>query len=124
MLSKTNTIWLVAYVVWICLLLAALFQARDYTLEHLADETSRGQWQQFKRDTRAKTGLDGPVEGPVQRKVPRPDEPPQLLLLRDYFGTCVSGTVLFGSALFAMIMIALRGAFSRQKIGRTGPDEA
>jgi hypothetical protein len=113
MISKTNMIWLVAYIIWIGVLLGALFQARSYTIENLSDDASRANWLSFKQDARPKSGIDGPVEGPVQRRVPKPNEPPQLLLLRDYFGTCLAGTLIFGSALFIMIMIALRGVFAK-----------
>jgi hypothetical protein len=112
---KANLAWLFAYLVWIGALVAALFQARAYTIENLSGDAPRADWQEFKSDTRATSGIDGPVEGPVQRKVPRPDEPPQLLLLRDYFATCLAGTFLFGSALFVMMMVALRGVFSQPR---------
>ncbi len=46
---------------------------------------------------------------PVRRKAPSSDEPPALVLMRDYFGVMLSGAVLFGSLLFAVLAIALRG---------------
>lgn len=111
--TTRNIVWLAAYAVWIVALLVGLLQARSYTIANLSNTASQAEWQRFKDDARSKSGIDGPVEGPVQRKVPKPDEPPQLLLMRDYFGTCLAGTLLFGSALFAMIMIAIRGSLAK-----------
>ncbi|MCG8586652.1 MAG: hypothetical protein MI757_18270 [Pirellulales bacterium] len=114
-LSKTNIGWLVAYAIWIAAFVVALLEARRYTIAHLSGAQSQADWQRFKEDARAKSGIDGPIEGPVQRKVPKPDEPPQLLLLRDYFAVCLAGTLLFGSVLFVMLMVAIRGSLSRPR---------
>ena len=109
-MRKANIAWLLGYVVWTSVLLVILVQARQYTLDNLSGDEARAEWQKFKLAAREQSGVDGPIEGPVLRKVPKPDEPPQLLLMRDYFGTCIAGTLLFGSALFVMLMIAFRGA--------------
>ena len=114
-MRRTNIIWLTIYFVWTAVLVGGLFQARSYTIENLTSDASQAEWQRFKEEQRPKSGVDGPVEGPVQRRVPKPDEPPQLLLLRDYFGTCLAGTLLFGSALFVMLMVAIRGALAKPR---------
>jgi len=116
MMRKANIAWLAGYVVWISVLLAVLFQARQYTLTHLASDEARAEWQKFKQAAREQSGADGPVDGPVLHKVPKSDEPPQLILMRDYFGMCIAGTLLFGSALFVVLMIALRGAVAKPRV--------
>ena len=112
-MSKVNIAWLFGYAVWIGALLFMLFQARQYTFDHLTSDEALADWQRVKEDAREESGIDKPVEGPVQRKVPKSDEPPQLILLRDYFGMCVAGTILFGTALFVVLMIAFRGALAK-----------
>ena len=117
-MSKANIAWLLGYVVWISVLLVMLVQARQYTLDNLTGEEARAEWQKFKQAAREQSGPDGPV----QRKVPKSDEPPQLILMRDYFGTCIAGTLLFGSALFVVLMIAIRGAARTGSIDRQQND--
>lgn len=107
-MTRTSIAWLVCYVAWMALLLGGLFWARQTAFRVYGGVAAQADWNQF-RDDMARLARDGPVE----RRPPKSPEPPALVLMRDYFGVSLVGAVVFGSLLFAMLMGATRGAFTR-----------
>jgi len=59
---------------------AVMLRWRETRLARLADPASQAAWDAFRADMR----LESDATGPVQRKVPRSPEPPELVWLRDY----------------------------------------
>ncbi|MCA9210741.1 MAG: hypothetical protein KDA55_20420 [Planctomycetales bacterium] len=110
-LTPANIGWLIGYGVTIAALLYALYSMRPGLIESFESAGAQEQWQAFVDD--AKRQAAG--EGPVTRRVPRSAEPPTLVLLRDYFSTCVAGAVIFGSALYFSTMFFVRGIFSARR---------
>ena len=94
----------------VCLLAAlvvppALFlRWRETRLEELSRPDVQAQWDAFRADMRTQSDRSGPV----QRKVPRSPEPPELVWLRDYVLLAVTAWVVFvgvlGSVLLAMVV--------------------
>lgn len=99
----------------VCLLAAlvvppALFlRWRETRLEELSRPDVQAQWDAFRADMRTQSDRSGPV----QRKVPRSPEPPELVWLRDYVLLAVTAWVVFvgvlGSVLLAMVVGVARG---------------
>ena len=112
-LRAAHLVWLAAYLATIAALILGLLAVRRTTLHEMDTPEARAQWQAW-RD--APVNQDGP--GPVRRRPPSSDEPPALVLMRDYFGVVMSASLVFGSLLFAAIMLAVRGAFSRDETKR------
>jgi len=102
-----NLIWLVAYLVYVAAVVLLVLYARGVTLREMDTPEARAQWQAWRE---APPNQD--TGGPVRRQPPSASEPPALLLMRDHFAVVMSGAVIFGSLLFAAIMMAARGVLS------------
>lgn len=92
-----------------------LLQLRAGWLEALESPAVQADWDAFRRDMRAQSGRDAPVTGPVQRKVPRSEEPPLKVWLREYVGLAVAAWVLFGSVLFGFFAALIVGLFTQNQ---------
>lgn len=92
-----------------------LFRARDAWLADLARPGVQEDWDAFRSDMRAQSGSDGPVTGPVKRKVPRSAEPPLLVWLRDYPVLAVVAWVLFGSVVCGFLGLAIVGLLAENQ---------
>jgi hypothetical protein len=80
----------------------ALANARDDAIEILSTPEERAHWQKWK----AEAAREG---GPVARRPPKSDEPPTLVLLRDYFMVMVGASLVFYTFLFALAVFLGRG---------------
>jgi hypothetical protein len=92
-----------------------LLQLRAGWLEALESPAVQADWDTFRRDMRAQSGRDAPVTGPVQRKVPKSEEPPLKVWLREYVGLAVVAWVLFGSVLFGFFAVLIAGLFAENQ---------
>jgi hypothetical protein len=112
-MSLTNGLWLAGYVLLMAGLAAAMFAAQASVIATYDTPQARAEWEAW-RAAAKKQSVDNQtgVEGPVQRKVPKSAEPPALVLMRDYFGVCLAGSLFFSSLLFGVTMIVVRGALS------------
>lgn len=86
-----------------------LWMVRDRWIEEWSRPEAREQWDEFRGAMRRQTGRDGPV----QRKVPRSEEPPQLVWLRDYFPLACAAWVVFGGVLWMVTAIFVLGTIRR-----------
>ncbi|MBW3595757.1 MAG: hypothetical protein KY475_00615 [Planctomycetes bacterium] len=107
-MSRSAAVWLILYIAWMSLLVGGLIAGRQAVLQAYSGAEAKAEWDEFRRDM-AKLS----EEGPVKRRAPKSPEPPALRLMRDYFGVCLTATIVFGSLLFAMLAGAGRGAFSQ-----------
>jgi hypothetical protein len=92
-----------------------LLQLRAGWLEALESPAVQADWDAFRRDMRAQSGRDAPVTGPVQRKVPKSEEPPLKVWLREYVGLAVAAWILFGSVLFGFFAALIAGLFAQNE---------
>jgi len=91
--------WLIGYAVLIASVIAAMFWARHTAITRLSSSQSISDWQAWRSDVQSQQGHPGPVE----RRVPKSNEPPALVLMRDYFGILMTGAMLFSSVLYWII---------------------
>lgn len=111
MKRKNRTIvWvsLLAYAVLVGSVVLALFSIRESTLAESDDEQSRIEWQKWKAEAAQQDG----TRSPVQRSVPKTDEPPLHLLARDHFPAMVVGLILPLTALYWFIVWLVRGVMN------------
>ncbi len=106
--TAANFVWLIAYLAMVVCVSFALLRYRDVATNRYATEQAGAQWQEWRRGA-AELGKSGPVK----RRMPKAVEPPALLLMRDYFGSCLAISLLLSSALFLWFMVSLRGALRR-----------
>jgi len=105
-LQKAGLQWLIAYLLTMALVVWAVFHVRTRAMETLDTPQARAEWEEW-REAAGKQS----IAGPVHRRTPASDEPPTVVLLRDYFGMVLGAAIVFSSALFATTMIAVRGAY-------------
>lgn len=94
---RRRTAWprAVAAVVIACWLAAvavpplALVAWRDRRLAEIAGPEAQAEWDAFRADMQKQSG----TTGPVQRKVPKSVEPPELVWLRDYHRLAITAWV-------------------------------
>lgn len=88
----------------------ALVAWRDHRLAEVASPEAQAEWDAFRDDMRRQSGR----EGPVQRKVPKSAEPPELVWLRDYLVLAIAAWVtlvgLLGGFLAAIAVGLARAA--------------
>jgi hypothetical protein len=107
--SRTHAVLLMGYVVTLCAVLAAIVYARKEAISTFTTPEAQQQWNDWRIAAKEHAG-----QGPVQRRMPKSDEPPSLVLLRDHFTVVIAATVVFTSALYAMIAYLVRGALSKK----------
>lgn len=108
--SRTVTVVAAACLLAALVVPPALFlRWRETRLAELSRPDVQAQWDAFRADMRTQSDRSGPV----QRKVPRSPEPPELVWLRDYVLLAVTAWVVFvgvlGSVLLAMVVGVARG---------------
>ena len=109
-------IWLIVYALLMAAAIGLLAAARSWTLKTLSRQEARSDWEAWRAAAQKQTGR----QGPVMRRVPRTAEPPALVLMRDYYGTCVAAAVVLLSALYVTLMILVRGVLGGGSVrGRT-----
>ena len=99
---------------------AGLAWWRAGRLAELADPAVQAEWDTF----RAAMRRESDRSGPVQRKVPKSAEPPELVWLRDYFWLAVAAWVVLGGTLggfLAIIVLGVAGSAGATGRGSTGP---
>jgi hypothetical protein len=94
------------YAVVMAALVASLFMARNLAMSRFDSPAAQGDWQQWRDAVSEKEQADDPV----RRVVPKSDEPPSLVLLRDYFATCLVTAVVLSTALYWTMVLLIRGA--------------
>jgi hypothetical protein len=101
---------------------AALAWWRAGRLAQLADPAVQAEWDAFRDAMRRESDRSGPV----QRKVPKSAEPPELVWLRDYFWLAVAAWVVLGGTLggfLAVVVLGVAGLSAQDQPGREGDDE-
>jgi len=101
-LAPGNLISLVLYLLFIGAMVWKLYDLRAEMIEQLDNPQSQAQWQQWREES--------VQPGPVERKMPRSERPPALVLLQDYFPMCLTAALLFGSLVFLVTMLLFRAA--------------
>jgi hypothetical protein len=105
-----NLPWVIAYGLGFIAIVFVMTTVQQSVLSHY-DAADQEAWQTWKRDAANKDGRLGPVE----RREPKSDEPPGLVLLRDHFPAIVISLVVFYTCLFAFAMLLAKG------MARSGP---
>jgi len=106
----------VVVAVWLATLTvppAILAAWRTSRLAELARPEVQAEWDAFRNAMRDQSGRDGPV----QRKVPKSQEPPELVWLRDYFALAVTAWVTLVGVLggfIGMLVLGLTGGDRRE----------
>jgi hypothetical protein len=107
--------WTTAYVVILVSAVVTMFLVRKQILTKLATPEAISQWQAWREDVRRQQTEYHPVE----RRVPKSEEPPALLLMRDHFVVSLFGAVLFITALYWVLAWFIAGALNKSDATRS-----
>jgi hypothetical protein len=99
--------WIVGYAVLISTVVGTMFWLRQSAVADLSSPKSIADWQAWREDVREQQTNRGPVE----RRVPKSFEPPELVLMRDYFKVLMLGAILFSSMLYWVMAWFVTGIF-------------
>lgn len=88
-------------------------------LAELSEPGVQAEWDKFRAAMKKESG----TEGPVQRKVPKSAEPPELVWLRDYFSLAVMAWMVLMGVLGGFVAALVMGvsAPSQQFTGQGSP---
>ncbi len=84
----------------------AFVRWREGRLRELSRPAVQADWDAFRDRMRRESGR----AGPVQRKVPKSAEPPELVWLRDFWRLAIVAWVVFVGVLLALTAVLVRGA--------------
>src|SRR4051812_7409126 len=84
--SSVNLIWLLAYFVLIGLIIGGALYGRRQALEVYGSKQAQSEWDEWREDANRMAQQPSPVK----RRAPRSVQPPALVLMRDYFGVCLT----------------------------------
>jgi hypothetical protein len=97
--------WMLLYLMVVAVVVGFMWRARQRTIALLENPRAKASWQEWQGEARRQSEGDGPVA----RKMPQTDEPPELVLLRDYFATSLAGVLMLTSAIFIASAALFRG---------------
>lgn len=89
----------------VALLVGGLFAVRSWALRSYDNRASREAWEAWRQETQRLEKEPGPVSRGAAKSV----EPPTIVLLRDYFGSCLGLLWLLATVLFVTLMFMIRG---------------
>jgi hypothetical protein len=105
-----NGFWLILYLLVMGGGLWGLHRARAWALElYEASSSDADEQQEAWQEWRNAAAEQAAGKGPVMRRVPKSDQPPTLVLLRDYYTMCNAALLVFGSVLFGTFLFLVRG---------------
>lgn len=97
--------WLAAYVLMLAAVVGGLFALRANIVSEMSTPAAEADWKRWKVEAAKENG----ATGPVQRTVPKSNEPPLLILMRDYFPASLVGLLLPLTALYWFIAWLVHG---------------
>jgi hypothetical protein len=119
-MTQANATWLAAYAIYVVAIVGGMFYARSWVLAEYDTPEAKAEWAEWQKKARSESKKwNKEHSGPVDRRAPTSEEPPALIMMRDYFGTWLFGAVFFGSLLFGTLAITIRGAFSGDQAGES-----
>jgi hypothetical protein len=92
------------YLLSLSVAVGAAYYARQQALQNFSSAEARQEWNDWREAARQQAKA-----GPIQRRLPKSEEAPSLVLFRDYFGVVLAAAVVFGSALYAIFAFFLYG---------------
>ncbi len=106
---RTVLLCLVVYLLVASAIVWAMVEMRRRVIARLDNPSAREQWRQWKEEVAKQNDNE---EVPVKRRVPRGDEPPALVMLRDHFPAVLGGVLVVATFLLGFLAFLLRGIFS------------
>jgi len=110
-LHPSDTIYLLILVAALGATAWGMFRARDWAFATYGDSESQTEWNDWREDV--KKHVDNPRT--VKRRVPQSNEPPALVLMRDYFPICLVGALGLTFVLIGAMLFLIRGVLNQRE---------
>ena len=103
--------WIAGYILLAGAVAGTMFWLRQSSVPGWSSKESISDWQQWRSDVESQQEK----RGPVKRDVPKSEEPPALVLMRDFFGVMLAGALLFTSMLYWILAWFLTGIWTTKQ---------
>ncbi|MFO0905360.1 MAG: hypothetical protein U0939_20295 [Pirellulales bacterium] len=113
-MSKRAVIGVAGLAVVIIAVVAGMLWARRAAIATYGTPAAQAEWEDWRREAAAQAESGGPV----QRKVPRSEEPPALMLMRDHFVPCLGAALTAACGVYGTFILLLFGASSTPPVGQ------
>jgi UPF0716 family protein affecting phage T7 exclusion len=111
-LSLASIGWLLAYAIVIAIVVGGVNYMRSVALAVYGTPQAQTEWDAWREDVKELEKQPYPVK----RRMPKSAEPPALVLMRDYFGVCLTIAIVLSSVLFGTFMVLVKGAVNDSRI--------
>lgn len=105
--SIADLLWLTLLIAMLAAVAGGMFHVRNSVLQ-LEGAESQQDWEEWREAVKAGQA----DKGPVQRRIPKSQEPPSLVLLRDHFAVCLTIALVLSSVLFSTFVLFARGVMN------------
>lgn len=120
--ERSYTRWAIVILAYLATLggvMGLVFYTKARALSAFATPAAQQQWNEWREAADRQTD-----QGPVRRRPPKSAEPPSLVLLRDHFLTVLVASLVFTTALYATLVLLVRGALTRSNTRLPGSGAA
>jgi hypothetical protein len=97
----------VLYVALLAVVGGGSFYARSWAISVYGSPAAQAQWDAWRKDAARLA-----TEGPVNRRVPKSDKPPALVLATTYFGVCLTIALVLTTVLFWTVAFFVQGVLT------------
>jgi hypothetical protein len=97
--------WIVGYFALVGAVVGTMMWLRQSAVPEWSSSQSISDWQQWRSDVQSQQNK----RASVKREVPKSQEPPALVLMRDFFGVMLAGALLFTSMLYWILVWFVTG---------------
>lgn len=110
--TRAGRVALAGYLLFAAAVVAALVYARGQVLAELGTPEALAEWRAWREEVRQQQEQSGTT---AERRVPTSDEPPQLVLLRDYFPGVLGATLVIVSFLYGFLAFVTVGSLRQRE---------
>ena len=106
-MKLSNIIWLILYFAMIAAIVTGFGRGRKFAVERYGSDTAQENWDSWRSDVKE---MDQEKNSPTERRVPKSPRPPMLVLMEDYYLSCMVFSIVLSSALFLTTLFVAKGA--------------
>ena len=106
-MNLKTLVWLALYIAMVAAIVIGFRRGRAFADARYSSPTAQTNWDQWRDDVQEYVDKK---EGPTERKVPKSDRSPAIVLMDDYYEACLVFSIVLSSALFVTIMFVTNGA--------------
>lgn len=113
-MKRISRFMLVALLIWLASLLGlawTLSILRDRMVASLSTPESQASWEQWREEVKRAQAEDSPV----QRRIPKSEEPPALIMMRDRFPVILTGALVTWTFFYGFTIVIVRGLLVSRK---------